>query len=644
MAPGKKQHHRKAHPPKKTIKPLPGSFPYEYVMLCILVIVTFFTYRSSLDNLFMTVWDDQMHVTENHLVKASDGWHPEEFFIPNRQHLYHPLTMLSYALEYRIAGPDATVFHFTNLFLHLCNILLVFWFVLLLGRRKDIALIAAFFFALHPMQVEAVAWISGRKDVLYGFFYLLTLIAYLKFSEGGRRKYYVLSLLMFACSLLSKPTAVTLTVVLLLVDYFRGRKFTKISILEKIPFFFLAILAGLVPFLYQKSTGDITDMSISYTVADRLFFACYALGFYPLKFLAPVNLSMMYYLPVKTGGLLPLIYYLSPVVVITLGWGLYATYRKYPGIFFGILFFVITISPMIQLIPIARVITADRYVYVSFIGLALIIGYFYKRYSGKKVIRSLFLIAFTGYAITFIVLSVARIAVWKDGVTLFTDAVEKNPDYPHGWGARGGVKMRLHDYHGAINDYKEAIRLKITNAEAWNNCGACYYNMDRFDEAIPWFDEAINMDPSYSMAYYNRAKALEKMGEDKERALSDYDKAIRLDSTFSQAYNSRGYLRWNSADMEGALEDCERVIAIDPVQPEAWHLRGVIRFTQKRYEEALSDYDQAVRLNPDYAQALYNRGVLKYFSGNRNGACADWQAAKDKNFIGAEELLRQLCK
>ena len=640
----KNQKHRKTVTSKTHKAPPQKTFPYEYMLLGLLIIITFFTYRSSLDNPFMTVWDDQMHITENPLVIASDGWHLLEFFIPNTQHLYHPLTMLSFALEYKLAGPDASVFHFTNIFLHLCNILLAFWFVQLLTRRKDIALIVAFFFALHPMQVEVVAWISERKDLLYGFFYLSALIAYLKFSERNRWKFYLFSLLLFTCSLLSKPTAVTLPVVLLLVDYFRGRRFTKTTLLEKLPFFLLAILAGLVPLLFQKASGDLTDMSISYTLLDRLFMASYALGFYIVKFLAPVNLSMMYYLPVKTDGLLPVLYYLSPVFVVALAWSLYATYRKYKEIFFGILFFAVTISPMIQLIPIARVITADRYVYVSFIGLALIVGYFYSRYSGKKLIRSLFFIAFAGYGILFIVLSVSRIAVWKDGVALFTDAVDRNPEFPHAWAARAGVKMKLHDYHGAISDYKEAVRLKITNAEAWNNCGACYYNLDQFDEAIPWFDKAIEMNPSYSMAYYNRARSLEKTGADEEKVLAGYSQAIRMDSSLVVAYNSRGYVRWRGADLDGAMEDCERVIALDPTQPEAWHLRGVIRFTQKRYEEALLDYDQAIRINPNYAEALYNRGVAKYYMGDGGGACADWQAASERNSSVAERMLEQLCK
>jgi len=475
MASRKKHQNRKASSPKKSVAPASSLFPYEYLLLGALVIITFFTYRGSLDNPFMTVWDDQMHVTENPLITSSEGLDLKEFFIPNRQHLYHPLTMLSFALEYKIAGPDAAVFHFTNLFLHLCNIILAFWFILLLTKRKEIALVAAFFVALHPMNVETVAWISERKGLLYGFFYLMSLIAYLKFSEQNRWRFYILSLLLFAFALLSKPTAVTLPAVLLLVDYFRGRKFNGTTLTEKIPFLLFAILAALVPFLYQKSTGDITDMSISYTIVDRLFFACYALGFYVLNFVAPFNLSILYYLPVKTNGFLPLVYYFSPLFVAGLAWSVFVTYRKYKEIFFGILFFIITISPMIQLIPIARVITADRYVYVSYIGLAMIAGSFYVMYSRKKLVRTLFIIAFAGYGILFIVQSVSRITLWKDGISLFTDAVEKNTGYPHGWAARAGVKMRQQDFRGAISDYKEAIRLKITNAEALNNCGACYY-------------------------------------------------------------------------------------------------------------------------------------------------------------------------
>lgn len=629
---------------KKNPVPAKSKFPVEYILLLLVVLITFFTYRGSLDNPFLTVWDDQMHITDNKLVTASDGWHLREFFTPNRQHLYHPLTMLSFALEYRIAGLDPRVFHATNLFLHLCNIILVFWFVSLLTKRKEIALIVAFFFALHPMQVESVAWISERKDVLYGFFYLAALVAYIKFMERKRWLMYFLLLLLFSCSLLSKPAAVTLPVILLLTDFYKGRSFTLASLLEKAPLFVMSLVVGMIPFLYQKTTGDIKELASDYTLFDRLFLASYAVGFYMIKFIAPVKICAIYYLPGKVNGLLPLVYYLSPLFPLGLAMVVYKTFSRHREIFYGSLFFIITISLVLQIIPIARAITADRYTYIPCIGFALIAGHLYARYAARKTVKTVFLAIFCCYLVIFPFMILSRIPVWHDGLALFNDVVEKNPDQPHGWAARANVKMKMNDNLAAVEDFKKAIALDIREVEAYNNCGACLYNLNRSEEAVGYFDRAIEMNPAYAMAYYNRGRALERTGGRNQQVIADYTQAIRYDSSAFLAYISRGWFRVNGGDVDGAWSDALEAIKIDSTYPGGWQLRGMVNLSRKNYTEAIADYDKAISFNPELAEAFFNRAVARYYSNDMKGACEDWKSAKQYNFVQAEEMLRQFCK
>lgn len=632
------QHHKQV---KQGSKP----FRIEYLLLGVLIVLTIITYASSLKNPFMYSWDDSMHVVDNMSIKEINGENIKALFTPNTKHLYHPLTMLSFAIEYKLFELKASAYHFTNLLLHLINILLVYFFVNILTKRKEIGLFVAAIFALHPMQVEAVAWVSERKDVLYTAFFMGALIYYVKYSSEHVQKYLYIALGLFVGSLLSKPAAVTLPVVLILLDYYLKGRITKKDILTKIPFFLLSILFGIIPFFFQKSTGDIKELATTYTLVERMFLASYALCFYIIKYILPVNLSALYYLPEKTNGLFPYLYYVAPAGIAGIGFLLYKAYIKNKKeMITGFLFFVVTVSLVLQIIPIGRVITADRYSYVPFIGLSLMAGFMLVELTDKnRKIKNYVYVGFMIVILVFSYQSVQRIKIWQSGIALFTDVIEKNPEKPHAWAARAYDKLNSNDNEGAILDYDKAISLQINDAEAFNNRGNAKYNLKRYEEAMADYELSIKTKKSYPLPYYNRAQIKELLYKDYRGVIQDYTIAIHYDSTYMLAYNARGMAWYRLNELDKAMQDIDKTIALEKLYPNGWHNKGLLLFTLKKYEESLPYYDKAIQLNPNFGLAYANRAVSKFYLNKKNEACLDWNLAVQQGYTEAEAMIKIYC-
>src|SRR5258706_9560495 len=273
--------------PERRLGPLRGR--WGLALLGILVL-TFAAYIHSLGNGYVN-WDDNYYVTLNPLVS-----HPTLGGILTTQVAanWHPLTIASLALNYRISGLHPASYHWLNLLLHLANTALVFLFIRkLTGGRVWTTVITALFFGIHPMHVESVAWIAERKDVLYAFFYLLALITYLRYLDNRRLVTLLATLLAFVCSVASKPAAVVLPLSLLAIDYFRRRPIHLAAWLEKVPFFAVSIAGGLLTIQAHRSAGAIADPHV-WTPIQRLLFASYATVMYGVKLFLPVSLSVVY--------------------------------------------------------------------------------------------------------------------------------------------------------------------------------------------------------------------------------------------------------------------------------------------------------------------------------------------------------------
>ncbi|MGA2824073.1 MAG: phospholipid carrier-dependent glycosyltransferase, partial [Bacteroidales bacterium] len=275
-----------------------------YIALIIIILISFITYLPVFHNSLLA-WDDDGYIKNNPLIYSINL---KEIFSQYVLGNYHPVTILTLATEYHFFGSNETGYHVVNLFLHLLNVIFVFYTVFLLSDKAGVALVASLLFGIHPLHVESVAWVAELKDLLYAFFFLASYVFYLKYIKNQQKKFYLIAFFLFLVSLLSKAMAVSLPVVLILTDYFKGRKINIKTLLEKVPFFLLAFVIGVLAILAQKSSAAIQDMAI-YTFPQRIVFACYGFITYLFKLLLPLNLSAYYPYPGKNGVDIPIQYY-----------------------------------------------------------------------------------------------------------------------------------------------------------------------------------------------------------------------------------------------------------------------------------------------------------------------------------------------
>ncbi|MFH0893248.1 MAG: tetratricopeptide repeat protein [Bacteroidota bacterium] len=588
-------------------------------------------------------WDDDQYILKNPYILSLSWDNIRSIFSEFHFANYHPLTTLTYAIDYQLYGFSSGGYHIENAILHSLNAFLVFYLFRLLTKKTNIAVIVSLLFAMHPMHVESVAWVSERKDVLYAFFFLISLIFYVRFLREKRGRLLVFSLLFFIASLMSKSAAVTLAPLLLIIDYFENRKFTWKVILEKVPFFLLSILFGVLTILSQQTTESISDLSINFSIPDRVFLFTYTIGFYFVKLIAPFQLSAMYYYPETTSGALPMIYYFSLPALMLLGYLLYRLKKYRKEIIFGILFFFISASVILQIIPVGFAITADRYTYIPYLGLFFILAVLADRLAQKKNRSMMVNGLVAAVLIVFTVLSFVRLNVWKNGFVLFTDVIEKNPKHFHGWWIRANMKANVDDWKGALEDYNQSLLYRPNFAFGLTNRGDVRIKLEDYKGALQDLNVAVMIDPVLPEAYNNRAMAHDGLGN-KTAARKDYNMAIKLKPTMEKAWNNRGVLKAQQGDPQGALSDINHAIELNPKYAEAYSNLGNVKAMQKDFAGSVKEYDMALSLRPDDAMVLFNRGISKMSLKDNNAACADWSRAAELGHAEAATMKNQFCR
>jgi protein O-mannosyl-transferase len=613
----------------------PDQWKY-YGALAVILVLSFIAYLPVLHNGLLS-WDDHSYIQDNPLIYS---FNLGDIFSQNVKSNYHPLTILTLAIEYQFFGLNATGYHAFNLLLHLLNVILVFYAVYLLSNKAGVALVASLLFGIHPLHVESVAWVAELKDLLYTFFFLSSYIFYLKYLNDTRKKFYVFAFLLFLASILSKAMAASLPVVMLLTDYFKGRKINLKTLSEKGPFFLLAIVFGIVAVLAQKSSGA-SDV-IDYTFPQRILFACYGFITYLFKLILPFNLSAYYPYPVGSGENVPVQYYIYLILVIGLTVSVYYSLRYTKKILFGAGFFAITVFLVLQLLPVGGAVMADRYSYIPSIGIFYLAGEgLYFLWDRKQKWVALILIA--GFAIFFSAKTYARCGVWKSDMTLWNDVISQYPTIPEAYFSRGNAYKYENKHDLAFADFNKAIELDPKYAQAYYNRGTAYEDQNKHALALADFNKAIEINPDFALAYNNRGNVY--LNQNKyDLALADFNKAIELNPDFSQAYNSRGNVYANTKKFDQALADLNKAIELNPNNGKAYNNRGNVLANKKKYDLAIADFSKAIELNPDNTQAYYNRGIIKYYSGRKEDACLDLKKAAGLGSQQASAALLQFCK
>jgi tetratricopeptide (TPR) repeat protein len=521
-----------------------------------------------------TNWDDEFYVVNNALLRGPD-W-PGIFTQPVVSN-YHPITVLTLALNYAMSGLQAWSYLLFNLLLHVANTVLVFLFIYRIsGQRTTVAFLTALLFAIHPMHVESVAWISERKDVLYTLFFMLSLMQYWRFLNSSKAVAYWLCLLFFVLSLLSKPAAIILPLVLFLLDYWKGRQVSKKIFIEKIPFFVISALFAVITLQLQSATA-MTSLYV-YPIWVRLLFACYVIMTYGVRFFIPYPLSAFHPFPAPND--LGWQVYLSPIFVAALLFVIWH-FRKNKSILFGLLFFLVNVLLVLQLVSIGFTIVSERYTYVPYIGLAFTLAMIVQKFFARK--NTLPWLLTTVVFGVFALISFNRTMVWKDSDTLWRDVIKTYPAEP------------LPRAEHAEYLYNKAITMPPA-------------------EATPLFQQII---ADCTAGIRNSSDSLRP--DEKKGGISlYYMRAI--------AFNSLN-------QVDRAFADFNHCLFINPAYTEALYYRGTLLVNHyNKNTEALKDFTKAIQLN---AQGKYylNRSICYYKLGDLVHAKADGQMAMQKGVV-----------
>jgi tetratricopeptide (TPR) repeat protein len=362
-------------------------------------------------------------------------------------------------------------------------------------------------------------------------------------------------------------------------------------------------------------------------------------------------LSAIHPLPLKSAGFLPVAYYISFLSFILFPWILIKVYRSKADetlkkdVIYGALFFFFTIV-LVIFIPVGQAVVAERYAYIPYIGVFVILGRGYVHLRQKK---NSFSSKFQyGYALALGVMLLAfahgaygRNAVWKDTSALFSDVIDKYPETGIAYNNRGNVRRDRHDFQGAMEDYNRAIELNYT--DAYNNRGILENRMKDYKSAIEDFNRALRGKADREKAYYNRGIAKLNL-EDFNGAEEDFSRAIEINPGYSDAYNNRGFVRYEKlADFKGAIHDFDTAIGLSPAEPDLYYNRGNAKMLAGNYESAIADYDRALEIKPDYREAYFNKGIILLKLDRVDPACRNWEKALELGAEGAASLIQAYC-
>jgi len=503
------------------------------IVYIVLTLATFAVYWQ-LNQYGFIILDDGTYVTKN--IHVQSGITLEGFrwaFSTTYAEFWHPLTWLSLMFDYQLYGLNAGGYHLTNLILHIISTLLLFWlFNRMTGAIWRSAFIAGLF-ALHPLHVESVAWISERKDILSAFFWMLTLCLYVSYTEKPILRRYLLVLLCFACGLMSKSMVVTLPIVMILLDYWPLRRFESKKgnlilwqLREKIPFFVLSTVFSVITYYihYQPSVK-----SFPFPLVARLANASVSFVTYLEKIFWPHNLAVFYSFPNQIPAWQILA---TALLILVISAAVIVMVKRLPCLFAGWLWYAITLLPVIGIIHFGDFTMADRYTYLSSVGITIMLAWGIPSLVRNEETRKKILFP-AGITVLVImaILTWKQCGYWKNSVELFS----------------------------------HTLLVTENNFLAHNMLGNTLSEEGKINEAIDHYNKAILIAPRFAFAYNGRGVAYAKLGQN-QCAIEDFNRAILQKNNYADAYNNRGitYINQGNAQLGclDALEACSMGLCI----------------------------------------------------------------------------------
>ena len=626
-------------PPPKNAAPADGwSQRWRTPGIClVLAAITFAVFGQTAGFEFIN-FDDTLYVYKN--AKVAGGLSLKGLawvFTHADCSLYHPLTMLSLMGDYQLHKLHAGGYHFTNVLLHAASAILLFLVLRqMTGALWRSAFVAAVF-AIHPLRVESVAWVAERKDVLGGFFFMLTLGAYaryvenLKFQISNFKFFYIASVILFALGLLSKPTVVTLPFVLLLLDYWPLRRFEqprKLSglILEKIPL--LALAAGACA-MTVLSAGKWITPAAHVSMLSRIGNALVSYAVYLRQMVWPEGLAVPY--PYPHNGLPPWEVALAGALLAGLSVVAWAERRTRPWLLMGWLWYLGMLAPMIGIVQVGAFAHADRYTYLPQIGIYVAVTWLAAEWGAKwHAGRGLLGGLMAGVLAVLMFCAWKQTSYWQNSETLWTHTLACAADNAVAHNNLGNALVQEGKVDEAIPHLQKALQIRPEFAEARFNLGLAISQKGGVDEAIVQFQEALKIKPDFAEAHYILGNALRQIGKVDE-AISHFQKALEIMPDFAEAHNNLGTALRQKGRVDEAIFHYQKALEIMP-DNESVHVNLANAFLQKGgVDQAIAHFQNALQIEPADMEVQNNLAWLL-------ATCAQ---ASLRNGNKAVELARQ---
>lgn len=593
----------------KKMKTQSPKYYFLFISL-LLVVLSLIAYEPVRRNDFVQ-YDDKDYIIDNYHV--SEGISYESFiwaFASNHAANWHPLTWLSHMVDCELFGLNPFWHHLHNLLLHIATSLLLLWVLKrMTGAIWPSAFVAAVF-ALHPLHVESVAWAAERKDVLSGFFWMLTLAAYIRYVERRCLLRYLLVAVFLWLGLMAKSMLVTLPFVLLLLDYWpferlrgKGQKgATALSlIVEKIPFFILVFISSLVTFFVQRGAGavaSIDKLPLNLRVSNAIVSYLSYVG----KMFYPINLSIWY--PHLEEGLSVWVVIVYFLILIGITLSVVYFLRRWRCLTVGWLWYVGTLVPVIGLVQVGKQAMADRYTYLPSIGIFIMVAWGAFDLTAKWRYRKILLgILSTVLLAILLVFTRMQSKYWQNSITLFEHADEINGNNEFINYNLGVAFLDQGDFEKAVEYSQKAVELAPGFTEAHKNLGLVFVKQGKYDKAVNCFNKAIESSPDDVKAYNNLGLVFFEQNK-LDEAIKHFNKVLEISPGYAKAYNNLGLVFFKRGKYDEAIIHFNKAIENSPRLVEAYNGLGLVFIKQGKYERVVDCYKEAIRIGCNRAEMI----------------------------------------